>query len=198
MPESCHHRSFQHYKSLHFCLDQRLKSILLDADMSGVFSVIPVKSIRSGFRTTLVSPRPDDQEIDLTAILTRGIIVLSIAVEIASCFRFSTVITALSTTFLILSLKLFSMTWSWQALFSPTAILPKFLERPLTCGFKISFPLALLLVLLPKTKLFKVSFNWLSCLSCWRFLFRVETSVHKRLNWTRNVNKREQQNNQSF
>ena len=50
--------------------------------MSGVFSVFPVNTLRSGFWTTLLSPCTDGPVIDLTAILTRGITTLSIAVKI--------------------------------------------------------------------------------------------------------------------
>ena len=69
--------------------------------MSGVFSVYPEKSFRSSLRTTLLGPRLDDSVIDLKAISTHGINTLSIAVKIASCICFLTVMTALSTALLI-------------------------------------------------------------------------------------------------
>ena len=66
------------------------KTNRLEADLSKVFSVFPMKSLRSRFWTTLLSPCPDDPVIDLTAISTRRISTLFIAVKISSCMRFST------------------------------------------------------------------------------------------------------------
>ena len=127
----------------------------------------------SGFLTILLGPRPDDTVIDITAISTPGITTLSIAVKVASSTRFSTVITALSTAFLISSPIFLAMTWSWHALISPTAHILKLLQRPLVWGSKVPFPIAPALALLPRKKSFKVSFNWLGCLLCWCFFFRV-------------------------
>ena len=86
--------------------------ILSKIDMSGVFLVFPIKSSWSGFWIIQLRPRTDDSVIDLTAISTHGITTLSIAVKLASATRLSTVITALSTAFLILSSIFFSMIWS--------------------------------------------------------------------------------------
>ena len=144
--------------------------------MSGVFSVFPLESFWPRFWTMLLGPRPDDSVIDLTAISARRIATLSTAVEIASLIRFSTVKTALSTTFLSLSPILFSLTWLWHTLFlPPTRNFPQVIEWLIVRGSKVEFPIALIPVSLPMTKPFKVSFGWLSCFLSWCFFFRVET-----------------------
>ena len=64
-----------------------------------MFSEFPVKSLRSGFWTTLLNQCPDDPVIDLTASATHRFTTLSANVKIASCMHFSTVKSALSTAF---------------------------------------------------------------------------------------------------
>ena len=97
-----------------------LKTTWLEADMSGVFSVFPEKSLWSGFWTVLCGPSSDHSLIDLTAFSTLCITTLSIAVKSASFTLFSTAVTALSSSFLISSAIFLSLTWQWLALFSPT------------------------------------------------------------------------------
>ena len=108
--------------------------------------------------------------------------------ENASCIQFSTVTFALSTAILIFSTKLFSMTSSWRALFSPTAIFPQSVEQLLVSDSKVSFHITLAMVLLPMTKLFKVSLNWLRCLLRWRFFLRLDTILCKQLSWNQHAN----------
>ena len=64
--------------------------------------MFPVKSLQSGFWTIPLVPFLDEPAIDLTAILTRWITTLLIAVKTASCIKFSTALT-LTVAFLILS-----------------------------------------------------------------------------------------------
>ena len=118
--------------------------------MSVVLPAFRMKSLRSGFWTSLFGPCPDEPVIDFTAILTLGITTLSITVKIASCMRVSTIKTALSTSFLILLSILFCVTWFWLAL---STKLSK----------SLSWPLVTHIVPLPIMKSLKISFNWLSC-----------------------------------
>ena len=67
--------------------------------MKGLYFVFPVKSFLSGFWTTLSGLCPDEPVIDLTAISTRGLTILSIAVKHASYIHFLTVMRALSNVF---------------------------------------------------------------------------------------------------
>ena len=99
------------------------RSNRLKADLSGVFSLFPMQSLLSTFGTLLLVPCLDELVNDITAISTRGITTLSIAVKIASCMRLSTISTALSTAFLILSSILFLVIWFWHALISPSTVL---------------------------------------------------------------------------
>ena len=87
-----------------------VKSNWLEADMSGVFLMFPKKSLRSGFWTSFFVPCPVEPVIGFTAILTLGIIKLSMAVKIALCMRFSTVMTALLSNLKIWSSILFPVT----------------------------------------------------------------------------------------
>ena len=112
------------------------KSNRLEADMSGVFSVFLVKSLRSGFWTTLFDPFPNLLVIDLTAFSTRGTTTLYIVVEIAACMQFSTVMTALLTAFLKLLSMLFPKTWVWPEL---STIFSELLYWPLLCGSSLIF-----------------------------------------------------------
>ena len=62
--------------------------------------MFPMKSPLSEFWNILLGQNLDELVIDLTAISTRRLITLSIAVKIGSFMRFSTAMTALSTAFL--------------------------------------------------------------------------------------------------
>ena len=108
-----------------FLSGSTFKSARLEAVISGIFFMFPEESLWSRFWNSLFGTRPDDSVIDLTSISTLGITTLCIAVKIASWTGFSTALTAFSTSFLILSAKFFSITWSWLALFSPTEDFPK-------------------------------------------------------------------------
>ena len=92
--------------SISFC--SIFKSNRLEADLSRFFSMFPVKSVQSGFWTLPLVPFVVESAIDLTAILTRGITTLLIAVKTASWMQFSTALT-LTAAFLLLSSALFSM-----------------------------------------------------------------------------------------
>ena len=148
----------------------------LRADTSGVFSVYAVKSLRSGFWTTLLGLCPGDSVIDLTAISTSGTTISSMAVKVASWMRFSTTMTALTTALQILSSILFPMTWSWLAL---QINLSDSLERPLVWCCKLSFPTVFTLVPLPMTKILKVSFDWPIC-----FFVDFSSFLWKPFSWT--------------
>ena len=139
-----------------------------------MFSVFPERFFLPRFWTILQGPRPDDSAIDLTAISTLGITTFHIAVEIASCIRFSTNLRLLSTSFLILSTKFISMTISWLALFWPTVDFSKLLPRPLIWVSKGSFSIASALVLLPMMKLFENSFKCLIWFFFWSFFLGIE------------------------
>ena len=86
------------------------RSNRLEADLSGVFSLFPMKSLLSGFWIVLLGPCPDELVIGLTAISTRGKTALSISAKVVSRKRFLTVLTASSTAFRIFSSILFPMT----------------------------------------------------------------------------------------
>ena len=84
--------------------------------MSGVLSIFPVKSLRSGFWTTMLGPCPDEPQTDLMACSVRGSITFSFPVKSASCMRFSTVKTSLSNVFLIFLTIILPSTWFRPAL----------------------------------------------------------------------------------
>ena len=141
--------------------------------MSVVILIFSKKSLRSGFWTSLFVPCPVELVINFTALSTLEITTLSMAVKIASCMRFLTVMTALPTTRVIWLSVLFSRTWFWWLFL---LALSKPLGWPLVCWSKFTLSETFTFTLLPITKSFKVSSNWLSCLLCWFFFLRVETS----------------------
>ena len=174
------------------------KSTRLEADMNGVFSVLPEKSHWSRFWTKLLAPGPDDLMIDFTVVPTLSFTTLSIAVKIASCNRFSTIITRLSAVFLISSAIFFSMTRCWMGLFATTVDFPKWSTRQLVWGFKVSFPIAPSLQILHMMKSFKASFTWLGCFSFWCFFLRVETFFQEHLKYSQKVNQQIIRNNRKY
>ena len=81
----------------------------LKVDWSGVFSVFSIEFLLSEFWTALLVPYPDEPVIDHTANPTGGLTTLTVAVKKASSMRFLTVLTAMSTAFIIFSSKLLPM-----------------------------------------------------------------------------------------
>ena len=76
--------------------------------------VISISSPRSEFVVTLAASRPEDGLLDLTAISFFGLIILSIAVRIAFWIYCSTAWTMLPISLSILSLKHFSIDWTFN------------------------------------------------------------------------------------
>ena len=110
------------------------KPARLEAVISGVVYIFPEKSLWSGFRNTLFGLRPDDSMIDFAAIPTHRFTTLCFVVKIATQFQFLTAATALSTSFPIVLVIFFSITWSWFVPFSSTADPSKLLTEPQNRG----------------------------------------------------------------
>ena len=161
------------YESHHFCLIHSLNPTGFRPTWPGGFLMLPKKSRRSGFWTSLSVPCPVKSVIGFTAISTLRITTLSMTVKIASCMRLSTVMAALLTALVIWWAHFFSMTWLWRALWSTVW---KSLDWPLVCCSKFSLSEIFRITLLPKTKSPKDSTNWLSCFFCWFFFLNVETN----------------------
>ena len=139
------------------------KSDRLDAVMSGVICMFLEKSLWSGFWTTLFGPCPDHPVINLTAFSTLGMTSLYIAAKIASMTRVFTEATTLSTFFK--SCRLFSFT---DLILTCNVILKRFILqiviKTIVRGPSTPSSAAPTWAILPLTKSFQGSFNWLkSC-----------------------------------